>query len=216
MKTKILVLGLICLFVFAHCNSPADPEIEKVLNPILPAINYFTVTPTDINQFQTATLEWKTTNANKVEIDNGIGEVALEGMIEVIPLETTNYRLWATNNDGQVTDNCRVEVFIGPANVEMRWGPTGEHYGNRYEVRGGVKNTGTGIAFNTKVSVELYGSPGVLLASGDCLVGGEGFKFYPEQQNVCWEVIFDDTSGILYRGMDWDSEITYEITWEDG
>lgn len=33
MRTKVLILGLICLFVFAYCNSPADPEIEKVLNP---------------------------------------------------------------------------------------------------------------------------------------------------------------------------------------
>lgn len=33
MRIKILVLGLICLFAFAYCNSPADPEIEKALNP---------------------------------------------------------------------------------------------------------------------------------------------------------------------------------------
>jgi len=33
MRTKILILGLICLFVFTYCDSPADPEIEKALNP---------------------------------------------------------------------------------------------------------------------------------------------------------------------------------------
>lgn len=33
MKTKILILALICFFVFAYCNSPANPEIEKALNP---------------------------------------------------------------------------------------------------------------------------------------------------------------------------------------
>ena len=33
MKAKILILGLICLFIFAYCNSPADPEIKKALNP---------------------------------------------------------------------------------------------------------------------------------------------------------------------------------------
>lgn len=32
MKAKILILGLICLFIFAYCESPANPEIEKVLN----------------------------------------------------------------------------------------------------------------------------------------------------------------------------------------
>lgn len=33
MRTKVLILGLLCFFIFAHCNSPADPEIKKVLNP---------------------------------------------------------------------------------------------------------------------------------------------------------------------------------------
>lgn len=33
MKTKILLLTFICFFIFAYCTSPADPEIEKVLNP---------------------------------------------------------------------------------------------------------------------------------------------------------------------------------------
>ena len=33
MRVKILALGLICFFIFAYCNSPADPEIEKTLNP---------------------------------------------------------------------------------------------------------------------------------------------------------------------------------------
>lgn len=33
MKAKILTLGLICFFIFAYCTSPADPQIEKALNP---------------------------------------------------------------------------------------------------------------------------------------------------------------------------------------
>lgn len=33
MRVKVLILGLICFFIFAYCNSPADPEIEKTLNP---------------------------------------------------------------------------------------------------------------------------------------------------------------------------------------
>lgn len=31
MKAKILILGLVCLFVFTYCESPASPE--KALNP---------------------------------------------------------------------------------------------------------------------------------------------------------------------------------------
>jgi len=33
MRTKILILSLICLSIFAYCTSPADPQIEKALNP---------------------------------------------------------------------------------------------------------------------------------------------------------------------------------------
>lgn len=33
MKKKILVLGLIFLFFFAYCKSPASPDIEEILEP---------------------------------------------------------------------------------------------------------------------------------------------------------------------------------------
>lgn len=33
MRTKVLTLGLICFFVFAYCNSPADPGIEETVKP---------------------------------------------------------------------------------------------------------------------------------------------------------------------------------------
>ena len=31
MKAKILALGLVCFFIFAHCNSPASPDIEEAV-----------------------------------------------------------------------------------------------------------------------------------------------------------------------------------------
>ncbi|NQT79218.1 MAG: hypothetical protein HQ555_02345 [Candidatus Aminicenantes bacterium] len=33
MRAKILLLGLICLFIFSFCKSPADPEIEEIIKP---------------------------------------------------------------------------------------------------------------------------------------------------------------------------------------
>ncbi len=34
MRTKILALGLVCFFIFTHCNSPASPDIEEAIKPI--------------------------------------------------------------------------------------------------------------------------------------------------------------------------------------
>lgn len=37
MRIKIFTLSLICLLVFAYCESPADPKIEEVIKPRLKA-----------------------------------------------------------------------------------------------------------------------------------------------------------------------------------
>lgn len=109
MKTKILTLGLFCLFIFAYCNSPADPEIEKTLNPGnpgLPVIASFTATHLQSNHF---TLSWSTENATTVKIDQGIGEVPAIGTMEVQILEPTTYTLTASNAMGTSTASCPVE-----------------------------------------------------------------------------------------------------------
>lgn len=102
MRTKILILGLICFFIFTYCKSPADPEIEKILD--LPVIHHFTAS----GGGEVATLSWKVTNSFRVEIDNGIGEVLGQGMRIVSVTKTTTYVLTATNADGQVQASCTV------------------------------------------------------------------------------------------------------------
>lgn len=132
MKTKILTLGLICLFIFAYCTSPADPQIEKALNPGNPgnssllAIASFTATH-QISHFmadhQQSTeqggwwsssfiLSWSVTNATTVSIDQGIGEVEAVGT-ETVQIRSTiamtTYILTATNGEGQITASCVAE-----------------------------------------------------------------------------------------------------------
>jgi len=108
MRAKIFILGLICIFLFAYCNSPADPEIKKVLNPGnpgnpgLPVINYFTAS----GDGEKATLTWKVTNSFRTEIDNGIGEVLSQGIRNVSVTQTTTYILTAINGKGQVQASC--------------------------------------------------------------------------------------------------------------
>jgi len=113
MRTKILILGLICLFVFVYCNSPADPEIKKVLSPensnpvVLPIINYFTATYLQGNYFE---FSWEvfTSGTTSVGISPNIGEVPAVGTREVEVFETTTYTLTASNAAGTITASCVV------------------------------------------------------------------------------------------------------------
>ncbi len=59
-----------------------------------------------------ATLSWTTTDADTVEIDNGIGLVDAEGSLVVSPAVTTTYTLTATGAGGTVT--APVTVLVNP------------------------------------------------------------------------------------------------------
>ena len=71
----------------------------------------FTATPVTINRGSNATLNWTTSNATTVTINNGVGSVAVDGLKIVTPLITTTYTLTATNAAG-VTDSCPVKVTV--------------------------------------------------------------------------------------------------------
>ena len=62
----------------------------------------------------TVTLSWKTTNADVVEIDNGVGEVDAEGSIDVLPAADTQYKITAKNHFDKRTGLCKVMVFQTP------------------------------------------------------------------------------------------------------
>lgn len=127
MKAKILILSLICFFIFTYCNSPADPEIEKALNPGnpgnpgLPVIASFTATHQqstwqdyEPNAWWNSyfILSWSVTDATTISIDQGIGEVeAVDTKTVQIPstVAMTTFILTATNGEGQITDSCVAE-----------------------------------------------------------------------------------------------------------
>lgn len=119
MKTKILILGLMCLFIFAYCNSPADPEIEKALNPgnpgnpgptedDPPVILYFYeehIAAGSHNIF------WGVaeTPVATVITSWGSGEVPLTGITTVWVSERTTYTLTATNGAGETSESITIE-----------------------------------------------------------------------------------------------------------
>jgi PKD repeat protein len=80
--------------------------------PEPPLIILFSATPPEINQGQSTNLKWGIRGANSVTIDQGIGEVAATGSVELAPAKTIAYTLIATNAGGTVSKS--VVVYVNP------------------------------------------------------------------------------------------------------
>ena len=80
----------------------------------LPRIIRFSNAPATIRTGEISTLFWVVENADKVTIDNGIGDVSLGGSQDVSPAVTTTYTLTATNRTGAVTAKTTVTVIVVP------------------------------------------------------------------------------------------------------
>ncbi|WP_419806853.1 OmpA family protein [Terriglobus sp.] len=95
-----------------HKKSAAPPP------PIAPAVEAPTATlsadPLAIDQGQTVTLNWRTTNATDVSID-GIGTVNPSGTQTVTPSNSTNFHLLAKGDGGTAEANVRVTVRVAAA-----------------------------------------------------------------------------------------------------
>jgi len=72
----------------------------------------FDVTPSIINQGESANLSWVVTGATSVNIDNGIGSVALSGHRVIIPTVTTTYTLTAFNAETSKEANVQIYVHV--------------------------------------------------------------------------------------------------------
>jgi ABC-type molybdate transport system substrate-binding protein len=100
MRSKIYVLGLVCILLISCTDKKGSPigptDLAEKSKPI---ISYFTATPSTIELGEKSTLAWKVDNCTSVEIDEGIGKVSPTGSIEVSPSETTTYTLKAMNQE---------------------------------------------------------------------------------------------------------------------
>jgi uncharacterized protein (TIGR03437 family) len=73
-----------------------------------------TVTPDTIQQGQSATLQWMSSNATTVSIDQGIGGVLVSGSRMVTPSATTTYTVTATGPGGTASASVTVTVTAAP------------------------------------------------------------------------------------------------------
>ena len=80
-----------------------------------PSVVRFAAAPTTISAGQSSLLSWATTGAAKVSINNGVGNVAVNGSVSVSPTTTTTYTLTATGADGTTTVTAAVTVTVSAA-----------------------------------------------------------------------------------------------------
>ncbi len=110
MRTKprwyiVLVCGLALLSV---CSATA-------CRPEPPAISVFSAAPSEITLGESTTLQWVIKDATTVNIDQGVGNVAVSGSIKLSPTKTIAYTLTATNAGGTVSKSVVINVSVAPA-----------------------------------------------------------------------------------------------------
>ena len=76
-----------------------------------PVIKTYSASAQTVSAGTPVTLSWETSNADRVAIDQGIGEQPTTGSIEVTPTRTTNYTLSAVGPGGQANASVTVTVI---------------------------------------------------------------------------------------------------------
>jgi peptidoglycan-associated lipoprotein len=121
-KTGTIVLASLLVIFSAGCKKkapgpPPPPPPKAVVEappPPKPLITSFTAEPRSIERGQSSTLNWATSNATDITIDQGIGAVQSSGSRTVSPANTTTYTLTANGPGGSDSRTVTVEVTVPP------------------------------------------------------------------------------------------------------
>ena len=88
----------ICLVLLGCTRTPSAPTVSVSANPA------------SVKQGQCATLTWSSTNASKISIDQGVGNVDPSGSQQICPGSTTHYTITAAGEGGSRTASTTVSV----------------------------------------------------------------------------------------------------------
>lgn len=83
-----------------------------------PSCDSFTATPGTITLGGTAQLTWQTSNADRVVINNAIGQVPVDGTLSVSPLTNTTYILTVFGTENRSV-TCQVPVIVSTTPVPV-------------------------------------------------------------------------------------------------
>ena len=110
-KWSALLFVFATLMFISACHkkvAPPPPPPPPAPNPPTASLS---ANPNTINQGDTSTLTWQTTNANDVSID-GIGPVEPSGSRQVSPADSITYHLVAKGSGGTQDATARVTVRV--------------------------------------------------------------------------------------------------------
>jgi len=111
-KWIAIVAALAVLMVLAGCKKQPPPPPPTTPPPPQPTAS-LTANPNSIQQGESTTLTWQTTNATDVTLE-GIGAVQANGSQQVTPTQSTTYRLIAKGAGGTQEATARVTVAQPP------------------------------------------------------------------------------------------------------
>ncbi len=98
----------------SHTNEQVAYLVCGTSLNVPPTVELFAASPVVIFEGESTLLEWETTNATNVSIDQGVGGVGVDGSIVVTPTQTTQYTLTATGPAGSVEASATVTVQPAP------------------------------------------------------------------------------------------------------
>jgi len=125
LKWMMLVFALGALMFLGACKKKvAPPPPPPPPAPPAPTAS-LTANPNSIQQGQSTTLTWETSNATDVSID-GIGAVQPSGSQQVTPSTSTTYHLTAKGAGGTQEATARVTVTAPPPPPPPAAGPSEE------------------------------------------------------------------------------------------
>jgi peptidoglycan-associated lipoprotein len=112
-RHSTLVFALGALMFLGACHKKVAPPPPPPPMATAPTAS-LSANPNTINQGQSTTLTWQTTNATDISID-GIGPVDASGSRQVTPADSTTYHLIAKGAGG--TQDATARVTVNPASA---------------------------------------------------------------------------------------------------
>lgn len=110
-----LVVGVAgCKHQAAAVQPPAPPAPPPTAPPPASPTVTLQASPTAVQQGQSSTLTWSSTNATALNLTPGVGNVAPQGSATVNPDSSQTYTITATGPGGSADANVRVTVTAAP------------------------------------------------------------------------------------------------------
>jgi peptidoglycan-associated lipoprotein len=125
LKALATVIALAAILMLGACKKKTAPPPPPPPPPAASPTAAISVSPDTVQQGQSATLTWQTSNATDVSID-GIGAVQPSGSQSVTPTDSTTYHLVAKGAGGTQEATTRLTVTPPPPPPAAAPSPTDE------------------------------------------------------------------------------------------